>query len=231
MKNENVKIKTGTFYLSSKTDRGEGWVEKQFENPQNRDETLTRYHKELSVEGELFHVSMGDDKYLGKTAKIGVKNGDTTYWIEVPIMSKKGVKTVDDYFKSIVGSLLAAEKGQQVVMFINNKNEDKRGYLYKNIVILDSENNVIKSPYSFNDAPKWDVNEKEDEFGEVTKEYDATKTNKFYIDILNKAIEKFKSKGNTEPKQKSTTKNVPTATPEQAFEPAGVDDEEPDLPF
>lgn len=226
MNNENVKIKNGTFYLSSKEDRGEGWEKKSFPNPQNKNETLTRYHKELSVKGELFHVSIGDDRFVGKTAKIGVKNKNTAYWVEVPIMSKKGVKTVDDYFKSIVGSLLTAEKGQEVVMFVNSKNKDKRGYLYKNIVMLDSDNSVIKSPYSFKDAPRWKITETKNEFGEKEKKYDATETNKFYIDILNKAIEKFKSGENND-----VEAPTPTATPEQAFEPAVVEEDEQELPF
>lgn len=190
--NLNVKIKKGTFYLSSKEDKGEGWERQEFKNPQNKDETLVRYHKEVSLKGTIKSLSMEDDKYAGKVCKVGIESGETMYWLTVPIMDTGGsVKTTNQYFNSLVGPLMQLSKGDEVNMFVNNKNEDKNGNLYRNIVTLKPDNTLIKAPFKFTDAPKWKSKEVEDEFGEAKKEWDATETNKFYIDKFKEALKNF----------------------------------------
>lgn len=229
-KDLNVKIKKGTFYLSSKEDQGEGWTKQEFKNPQNKEETLIRYHKDISLKGTIKSVKMDDDKFSGKVCKIGITSEDTNYWLTVPIMDTGGsVKTTNQYFNSLVGPLMELNKGDEVIMFVNNRNEDKNGNLYRNIVTLRPDNTLIKAPFKFTDAPRWASKEVEDEFGEPTKEWDATETNKFYIDKFKQALASFSGETKTEekpePKQESKPEPKPSA-------PAPVvEEEDNELPF
>ena len=78
--------------------------------------------------------------------------------------------------------------------------------------------------------PKWKSTSKKDAFGKEVVEYDPTPTNEFYISKFLKIVDDFKS---ANPKQEKTSQpqqeapKIPTATPEQAFEPQVHDD----LPF
>jgi len=229
MSNYNVKIKKGTFYLSSKTDQGEGWTKQEFQNPQNPDETMVRYHKTLSVEGTLQSVTLSEDKFAGETAKILVKKDGDNYYLEVPIMDKGGsVVTTNQYFNSLVGPLEKLNKGDNITMFVNSKNEDKNGRLYRNIVVLDGNGSLIKSDFSFKDTPSWAKQEVKNAFGKVETKWDASETNDFYIKKFMDVVNNFDGgTATTSPKQEAKT---PTATPQEAFEPT-EEESEPKLPF
>lgn len=218
----NVKVKNGTFYVSSKEDKGEGWEKNTFPNPQNKDETLTRYHRSLSIKGKVNMLKMEDDKYQGKVLSMIIGGEDESYSLKIPVMDKGGtVKTTNQYFNSLVGSLENVSKGDEVTMFVNNKNEDKNGRLYKNIVALDSDGKLIKSNFNFKDTPKWIKKEITDDFGEETVEWDASPTNKFYIDLFKKVLDNFGSESSTpQPKQESKPKAKPK-----------VQEEDSELPF
>ena len=229
----NVKVKNGTFYTSSKEDKGEGWTKQEFANPQNKEETLVRYHKELSIEGRVNHLAMDDDTYQGKVLNIIVGGENESYALRIPIMDTGGsVKTTNQYFNSLVGSLENVSKGDKVTMFVNNKNKDKNDRLYRNIVTLDSDGKLIKSNFSFSDVPRWDSKKITDDFGEETTQWDASATNKFYIDKFKEVLSNF---GTNSTQQEETTEEVPVkkeatkkATTTAKKQPATADD---DLPF
>lgn len=233
-----VKIKAGTFYISSKEDGGEGWTRNEFTNPQNKEETLVRYHKELSVKGKVMYVAMKDDKFRGKVLAMIVSNEEESYSLQIPIMNEKGrVQTTNEYFNSIVGSLQNVSKGDEVTMFVNNDRKDKNDRLYRNIIILDAEGSLIKAPYNFTDVPKWESTEKKDAFGEVTKVWDATPTNTFYIEQMNKAIANFESSKESyaaaNPKKEESNAPAPVKEQKPAMKPSNtfdVDEDDP-LPF
>ncbi len=190
----NVKVKNGTFYISSKEDKGEGWTKQEFTNPQNKEETLVRYHRTLSVEGKLNYLAIGDDKYQGKVLKLIVGGDSEDYALSIPIMDTGGsVKTTNQYFNSLIGSLENVNKGDTITMFVNNKNKDKKDRLYRNIVTLNSEGKLVKSSFSFSDVPKWLNTEVTDEFGETVTKWDASPTNKFYIDKAKQVVNGFKT--------------------------------------
>lgn len=226
----NVRIKNGTFYESSKEEKGEGWEKNSFSNPQNKDETLTRWHRNLTVKGKVNMLKMDDDKYRGKVLSMIVGGEQESYALSIPIMDSGGsVKTTNQYFNSLVGSLENVKKGDEVTMFINNKNKDKNDRLYRNVVTLDENNKLIKSNFSFKDTPKWIKNETTDDFGEKTVQWDASPTNKFYIDLFKKVVADF---GGTSTENTSNN-GVPTTSPEQAFETTNsfMKDDASDLPF
>lgn len=214
-----VKVKSGTFFLSSKEDKGEGWEKQEFKNPQNKDETLIRYHKKLSIKGKVTYLAMAEDKFKGKVLSLIVK-GEEDYSLKVPILDNDGkVKTTNSYFNSLVGPLENVKKGDEITMFVNNKNKDKNDNLYRNIVVLDSEGKLIKSNFSFSDVPKWKKNEIVNDFGETDVEWDASESKKFYIDKFNSVLESFSS-------EKETKEPSNNTIPSTSKEP-----EETDLPF
>lgn len=202
----DVKIKSGTFYLSSKTEQTDKyWKKVEVTNPQTG-EKLERWHKELTVEGNLMWVGVRDDKFQGRVACLLIKGFDEeTYSLQIPILSTKGVKATDSYFNSLALVLPKLTKGDSIKMFVNSKNKDKKDQLYKNIVVLNGQNELVRSDVDFKDIPKWGAKEVENDFGEKTTEYDPKPTNSFYIKEFMKSVEYFKeikeNKTQDEPKQ------------------------------
>lgn len=193
----NVKNGSGTFYIVSKTNPGtEGWKEETVRNPQT-DEQITRFRKDISVVGTIQWVGLRESPFKGVGLTLGmlVKNEEekVTYALEFPMLSTKGVKAVDDYFRSVVGPLQNLSKGDKVTMFLNMKNKDKNGRLYKNVVILNGEGALVKSNFEFSDVPKWLKEEVTDFTGATTVKYDPTPTNKFFYDLAVEVTENFKS--------------------------------------
>lgn len=213
----NVGIKKGTFYLSQDADGGEGWTRQEFQNPQTG-EKMVKYHKNVSIQGELTYVGLKDDKFKGKSMSILVKGEGETYSLVIPILDTKGVKATNQYFNSLVGVLDGLSKGSYVNMFVNNKNKDKSDNLYKNIVVLDKDNKLIKSTFGFDEVPKWESKEEVDDFGAKTVVYSPKPSNTFYIAKFNEVVEKFKS-------------NKEEAAPEETKTAKVEEIEEEDLPF
>lgn len=223
-----VGIKKGTFYLSSDKDGGQGWERQEFKNPQTG-ESMVKYHKNISIEGELVYIGHKEDKYKGNCLTVLIKGESETFSLEIPVLDTKGVKATNQYFNSLVGSLETLSKGDKIKMFVNSRNEDKDGNLYRNIITL-KDNILVKSNFDFKDVPKWTSKIDKDSFGKEITIYDPKPTNDFYIGKFLKIVEDFKTTNTKEDKNNSS--NV-TATPEQAFEPAtNVKSESyDDLPF
>jgi hypothetical protein len=199
-----VGIKKGTFYLSQDGDGGQGWEKQEFKNPQTN-EPMVKYHKNISLEGDLVYIGHKEDKFKGNCLTILLKNESDTFSLEIPVLDAKGVKATNQYFNSLVGSLEILKKGDKIKMFINNKNEDKNGNLYKNVVTLREDNSLVKSVFEFKDVPKWLTTVKKDAFGKEVTEYDPTPTNDFYISKFLKIVEDFKL---SNPKQDNTTQTT-----------------------
>lgn len=212
-----VGIKQGTFYLSSDNDGGKGWEKQNFNNPQTG-EPMVKYHKNISIEGELVYVGLKEDKFKGNCLTVLIKGDDDTFSLEIPVIDTKGVKATNQYFNSLVGSLEVLQKGDKIKMFVNNRNEDKEGRLYKNIVVLREDNSLVKSNFSFSDAPKWESTKTTDDFGKETLEYSPKPTNKFYIDKFMAVVDRFKS--NTPQPKQEAPKELPKVDAQTAFEPA-----------
>ena len=226
-----VSIKKGTFYLSQDNDGGQGWEKQEFKNPQTN-EPMTKYHKNISIEGELVYVGLKDDKFKGNCMSVLVKGETETFSLEIPVLDTKGVKATNQYFNSLVGSLETLKKGDKIKMFVNNKNEDKSGNLYKNVVVLREDNSLVKSNFQFSDVPKWDSTKDVDDFGKETIVYSPKPTNKFYIDKFMALVENFK--GQTQTAQTNTeAPRIPVASPAEAFEPLTepINNNMQELPF
>ena len=230
-----VKVKKGTFYVSSKEDKGEGWVKNEFTDPNDKDKTMVRYHKEISVKGKFVYMAMQEDKFRGKVLSMIIQGDGESYALSLPIMGNGKVKATDQYFNSIVGSLAKISKGDEVTMFVNNKNEDKNGRLYQNIIILDADGKLIKSDYEFSEIPKWDKKEEENDFGEKVTVWDPSPSNKFYIAKLNEALEHFEASKPAKEEEKEPTPPKEEKPKSKAMKPSKefdlTDDEDDQLPF
>jgi hypothetical protein len=245
----NVGIKKGTFYLSSNHDQGEGWEKQEFSNPQTG-EPMVKYHKKVTIKGDIVYLAMKDDKFKGKCLNAIISGEDESYSLQIPIMgTSKVVAATNEYFNSVVGVLEKLQFGDTIQMFVNNKNEDKKGRLYRNIVVLDEDGKLIKSDFSFEDVPNWESKTTTDDFGEKKTVWNASKANKFFIDKFKAVAERWEeerlerkasknddqegsepakeSKSRKEPKETSK-KELPKVDPNEAF--GGAKDED-DLPF
>ena len=108
-----VGIKQSTFYLSENNDGGEGWEKQEFKNPQTG-ENMIKYHKNISLEGELIYVGHKDDKFKGNCLVVLIKGDNETFSLEIPVLDTKGVKATNQYFQSLVGSLEVLRKGDKI---------------------------------------------------------------------------------------------------------------------
>lgn len=244
----NVGAKKGTFYLSENAPKDDTWIKQEFKNPQTG-APMVKYHKELSaIEGNLVYLAMRNDEKKGMVLSLILSgdNEDPSYALQLPIINANGtVKATNEYFNSLVGVLEKAEFGDRLKMFVNNKNMDKKGRLYRSIVVLDTDGKLIKSDFSFKDVPSWESTTTTNDFGQEEKVWNPSPANKFYIDKFKAVTEKWeaerasrkaeKESGENEPKAaQSTPKNsdVPKATPKEAFgTQAPKADEFDDLPF
>lgn len=213
----SVRIGSGTFYLTSKTNPGEGWREETVNNP-STNQPVTRFRKDISVVGKVNWVGLQEDKFKGLCLSILIKGEEgESYNLNFPVINgASSVKATDAYFNSVVGAFENVNKGDTVTMFLNNKNKDKDDRLYKNVVVLDAEGKLIKSNFSFSDVPKWASEETTDFTGKKTVKYDPSVANKFYYDKAVAIAERFKS----EPKKE--TPSAPNVN---------NDDLEEELPF
>lgn|SRR5690625_4817331 len=186
--NYNVRIKTGTFYLSSDQEK-EGWERNEFFiNGKN----YIRFHKPITVEGNISYVGFKEDKFKGEVLSISVNNNGDTYYLDIPVWSaSKTVETLDEYFKSFVESLTELKNGQYVKMFVNSKFKDKNDRLYRNIVILDENNKLIKGTFGMKDTPSWDKKETTSITGIKKTEWDASKQNEFYLEKAVESVKQF----------------------------------------
>ena len=199
-----IRIKKGTFYVSSKEDGGEGWNRQEFRNPQNPSETLIRYHKELGVEGEVVWVGFLEDKYKGDLFGMLIKGEEGTYSLKIPVFSSGKVEAIDQYLTSVIGAFENVNKGDKVTMFVNNKNKNKDGHLYRNVVTLDSEGKLIKSNFQFKDVPEWEEKVTVNALGREERKWDVTDFNNFYLEKAKAIVDRFASSKQEESEQKKS---------------------------
>lgn len=189
----NVKIGSGTFYLTTKTPQTEEeWFEETVTNPTTK-QPVTRFRKNISVTGKVMWAGMREDTYKGLCLNLLIAGDDgSSYSFQFPVInSASTVKATDGYFNSVVGAFENINKGDTITMFVNNRNKDKNDRLYKNVVVLDADGKLIKSNFSFEDVPNWESTETTDFTGKKTVNYNPEKANKFYYDKAVGIAERF----------------------------------------
>lgn len=185
------------------------------------------------VEGELDSVSVYDGKF-GQSISISIKNGDDVYYTPIDLYDQRG--NVSTYAESLIKLLPKLNKGDNIA--VRGYNFTPEGEQYAKIGIsIKVGGEKIKSDLTnayYKDGKLVEGDIPAIEWKKVLGKNKPSAASleakdEYLIGVLSKEEERltWKNKDNTpEPK----TKEVPTATPEQAFEPANTPEED-DLPF
>ena len=182
----NYKIKSNkdkaTFYTSSK-EQLPGYI------PVEIKDKGTYYHKAVSnMEGAVERVFIKESKF-GDTLDIWFKqeSGDINI-LSIPLW--RSATSLNDYVKEFTKLLPNISYGQQVSIWLNNKNKDVNGFLYKNMYGKTGEEK-IEWGFEIADIPKG-----EKSINPITKkeQYNFEKNNAFFYEKLQEGIAKFDEK-------------------------------------
>lgn len=219
--NYSISSSKGKLYLKSKTPL-DGYEKVTYgTNGEN-----TTYHKYFqSIKGTPTYFEQKEIQHEGRTLKfleLTLVDGDNSNKISVPLKNKGGYT---DEVKLLISALVGLDMGEEVTLsvakskYTNKKGEEKEQLnLYINYVNRLGENGKgLSTGYiNYKDVPP---PTSKVVAGDTT--YDWTAQTEFYYEKLQEIQTKFQNNNSsgqsTTPVQNTS---VPTATPEQAFEPA-----------
>ena len=198
-----------------------------------------KYYKD-GITGILESVSIYEGRF-GNQISMNIKNGDDIYYVPVDIADQKG--NVDTYAESLIKFLPQLEKGMNVS--IKGYNFTPEGDKYAKIgisVSVDGEKlkaNMTNAYYNkegelvSGDIPPlvW----KKDALGKNKPSAVSQEAkNDYLLSVLKEQTDRLKwvqgESTQETPKQETPKNAVPTATPEQAFEPTNNKPKD-ELPF
>ena len=198
-----------------------------------------KYYKD-GITGILESVSIYEGRF-GNQISMNIKNGDDIYYVPVDIADQKG--NVDTYAESLIKFLPQLEKGMNVS--IKGYNFTPEGDKYAKIgisVSVDGEKlkaNMTNAYYNkegelvSGDIPPlvW----KKDALGKNKPSAVSQEAkNDYLLSVLKEQTDRLKwvqgESTQETPKQEAPKNAVPTATPEQAFEPTNNKPKD-ELPF
>lgn len=222
MNYRNLKIKaSGKFYTSSR-EKTEGAVEFVHEKEG------TFYHTEYNqVEGILTSIDRktveytksGEQKKLFLLEIVFMDNEkDLKTTINIPLRDNYGVNA---YTAEVIKFLPNLTLGKPTTIWINSKNKNAKGKVYKNLGFKQDGERIDWS-FTFKDLPANKEVKKYDaiEDKEIIT-YDRTESDKFLMEKLKAGIEKLKSTENI------TNQNTSTTPPPETV----GDDLDDQLPF
>jgi hypothetical protein len=236
--NFSISAGKGRLYLKSKTPQ-EGYEKVTYGT---NGENVT-YHKYVdSIKGKPTNFEVKEISYEGKTLKfleLTLSDGDDSNKVSVPLKNSKGGYT--DEVRSLLSAMNGLELGEDVTLSVKSTTTTgKNGKDYKNLNIyinyvnrLGENGKGLSTGFiSYSDIP---APEKKVVAGDTV--YDWTPQTEFFYTKLQEIQGRFQSGATQQPQQTESPKNsvetkVPTATPEQAFEPAQINNKPKDeLPF
>ncbi len=217
-----LEFSTGLFFKYSKNE--EQGYEKHISTKGNT--SYRKYFKE-GVSGVLESVSIYEGSF-GNQISMNVKNGDEVFYVPVDIADQKG--NVDTYAESLIKFLPQLQKG--MVVTIKGYNFTPEGDKYAKIGISISVNGEkIKSEMTNAYMNKEGVLV-EGDIPALTWKKDALGKNKptavsqeakndYLLEVLKVQTDRLKwvSNGASTSQPQQEAPKIPTATPEQAFEP------------
>lgn len=256
--NYSLSSSKGKLYLKSKTPT-EGYEEVKY----GTDGRSVTYHKYFdSIKGLPTYLEQKEFQHEGRTLKfleLTLVDGDDVNKVSVPLKNKGGYT---DEVKALISALNGLELGEEVTLnpslnkYTNSKGVDKTQLqLYVNYTGRQGENgkNLSTGYIAFTDIPK---PTSKIVAGDTT--WDWTEQTEFYWGKLTEIEARFKNQttssstqaprtattappdeevdphlGTTPKNPKPSGKQIPTASPEQAFEPATnvKENKHDDLPF
>jgi len=181
--NYSIKSKNGKFYTTSKVEM-DGYTPNKYIDKSTGKE-VTNYHKEVTnLKGKLVKWGVKDSQFGERFYIMLKQDGDEVDVLDVPIFNGSS-NSVNDYIKSFCQYIDSFEKDVDFEMYLNSKNKDKNGYLYKNVFInidgkslswnfkLYSEDSIVPPPIeTINKVTKkksWDYSDADAFFYEKIK--------------------------------------------------------------
>lgn len=183
------------------------------------------YHKYFnSIKGVPTYFEQKEVQYDGRTLKfleLTLVDGDVSNKVSVPLKNKGGYT---DEVKLLLSALNGLELGEEVTLstakstYTNKKGEEKSQLnIYINYVNRLGENGKGLSTgfIPFNDIPK-----PTSKVVAGDTSWDWTEQTEFYYGKLTEILSRFQNapKANTTAQQTAPSNQVPTATPQQAFD-------------
>lgn len=227
--NFSISSGKGKLYLKEKQPT-EGYEEVTYGT-----EGKKTYHKYFnSIKGVPSYFDSKEVQFDGRTLRfleLTLVDGDVSNKVSVSLKNKGGYT---DEVKLLLSALDGLELGEEVTLstaksaYKNKKGEDKEQLnIYINYVnrLNDAGKGLSTGYIPFTDIPK-PISKVV--AGDTT--WDWTEQTEFYYAKLTSILEKFKNNTSTTKTQSQTNTEapkIPTATPEQAFEPQVHDD----IPF
>lgn len=233
--NFSISAGKGKLYLKEKQPT-EGYEEVTYGT-----EGKKTYHKYFNnIKGVPSYFDSKEVQFDGRTLRfleLTLVDGDVSNKVSVSLKNKGGYT---DEVKLLLSALDGLELGEEVTLstaksaYKNKKGEDKEQLnIYINYVnrLNDAGKGLSTGYIPFADIPK---PTSKVVAGDTT--WDWTEQTEFYYSKLTNILERFKNNsGNSQPQAETKPKNaVPTASPKEAFEPAGTFQKEndfQDLPF
>lgn len=230
--NFSISTSKGKLYLKSKTPQ-EGYEKVTYGT---NGENVT-YHKYVdSIKGKPTNLEVKEISYEGKTLKfleLTLTDGDNSNKVSAPLKNSKGGYT--DEVRSLLSALNGLELGKEVTLAVKTTTTTgKNGKDYKNLNVyinyvnrLGENGKGLSTGFiTYSDIP---APEKKVVAGDTV--YDWTPQTEFFYTKLQEIQSRFSNSSPQEtPKQEAPKNAVPTATPEQAFEPINNKPKD-ELPF
>jgi hypothetical protein len=131
--NYSIKSKNGKFYTTSKVEK-EGYTPNKYIDKSTGTE-VTNYHKEVTnLKGKLVKWGVKESQFGERFYIMLKQDGDDVDVLDMPIFNGSS-NSINDYIKSICQYIDSFDKDVDFEMYLNSKNKDKNGYLYKNVFI------------------------------------------------------------------------------------------------
>jgi len=231
--NFSISKKNSKFYLKEKQPT-EGYVEVEYGTPVKK-----TYHKYFdTVQGTPKEFTTKEVEYQGRKLQfleVSLEDGSDTNKISVSLKNKGGYT---DEVKALVSAFNGYKVGETVTMTVRTSNyTTKKGDERENLNIYVNYDNIKKNDGKSESTGYIDYKEipsptKEDD-GMGGIEWNWKPQTVFFYNKINEIEAKFGGDVTPTKPAAQTSKAVPTITPQEAFEPAGLDDEQyhDDLPF
>ena len=229
--NYSISAGKGKLYLKSKTPQ-EGYEEILYGTGEVKDKTYHRYADSIKGVPSFFEIK--EISYEGRTLKfmeLTLLDGEISNKVSVSLKNTKGGYT--DESRALLSALNGLELGEEVTLTTKaTTTTGKNGKEYKNLnIYINYVNRLGENGKGLGTGfiPHTEIPAPIEKIVAGDKTWDWSPQTEFFYTKLGEIQAKFQGAPKATP---SAPKPVPTASPEQAFEPAPALTKEMDnLPF
>jgi len=224
----NLKVKGETFYISHKEPQ-EGTVKVELQDGRV-------FHHELvkSLQGRFGKVRFEEGKF-GDVVRFTIEDDNYYNVVDFNLKTQRG--SLDPFAKSFIQYLSNIPLDQDVVVFINTRSKNAKGFAYKNFIfgVAEDDATFVKLDWAITSSDIPPVEKVTNALGKTT--FNSTVQDNFLIEKLaeylgiNKSEEKAPSQSN-QPSQPTQGKVDKATKADKVTKPPDiVPEDEDDLPF